>query len=305
MVVPRLSIVIATKNRSDRLAGAIESALAQTETDVEVIVVDDCSDDATPKVIEAHAAKDRRVRGLRQRRPSGAAATRNRGIGAANGEFVAFLDDDDRWVPYKASTQLEFFAANPAASAVSCQYEIVSENDGNSPMLYAGPASCTSGDLLWCNFVGGASVVMIRRDAFAELPAFDTELVTCEDWDFHMQCAAAGPIAILPEVLCRYTVHDDGRLTNPLQLRTGRIAWLRKHAAAMSAECLAYHRARLRVLGSGDGGARAALAVKIVATSSARVTRLIAEESLAARLGQRAGDPGRGMRRLHELIQPR
>jgi hypothetical protein len=71
----------------------------------------------------------------------------------------------------------------------------------------------------------------------------------------------------------------------------------------MSTECLAYHRARLRALGSGDGAARAAIAVKVAATSSPRVTRIIAEESLAARIGQRAGDPGRGMRRLHELIR--
>jgi glycosyltransferase involved in cell wall biosynthesis len=298
-----LSVVIATRNRSDRLAGAIDSALAQTDQDLEVVVVDDASEDDTPSVVERCTTKDKRVRGVRLRRAAGAAAARNRGLREAGGEFLAFLDDDDRWLPVKVETQLEFFATHPAAAAVSCQYEIVSELGADAPVRYAGPPSCTREDLLWCNFVGGASVVMLRREAFELLPSFDSELVTCEDWDFHMQCAEPGPIAILPEVLCRYTVHDDGRLTNPHQLRTGRIAWLRKHSAGMTAECLAYHRARLRVLGSGDGAARAALAVKVVATSSARVTRIIAEESLAARLGQRAGDPGRGMRRLHELIR--
>lgn len=298
-----MSVVIATRNRSDRLAGAVASALAQTEHDLEVLVVDDCSEDDTPAVMRRLSAEDRRVRGVRLRKPAGAAAARNRGIREASGQFLAFLDDDDRWEPSKAETQLEFLETHPGSPAVSCQYEIVSEAAGDAPMRYAGPSSTTHADLLWCNFVGGASVLMVRQAAFAELPAFDPDLVTCEDWDFHMQCAAMGPIAILPEVLCRYVVHDDGRLTNPHQLRTGRIAWLRKHAASMSTECLAYHRARLRVLGSGDGATRAAVAVKVVATSSARVTRIIAEESLAARLGLRAGDPGRGMRRLHELIR--
>jgi glycosyltransferase involved in cell wall biosynthesis len=277
--------------------------LEQTERDLEVIIVDDGSQDATPEVVARLQAEDSRVHRVRLRRSAGAAMARNRGLKQVTGDFFAFLDDDDRWVTEKAATQLEFLHANPAAPAVSCQYEILEEPSGFGPVRYAGPGHCTAGDLLWCNFVGGASVLMVRRASFAVLPAFDPELVTCEDWDFHMQCAAAGPITILPEVLCRYTVHDDGRLTNPLQLRTGRIAWLRKHSAAMSAECLAYHRARLRVLGSGDGATRAAVAVKVVATSSARVTRIIAEESLAARLGQRAGDPGRGMRRLHELIR--
>lgn len=277
--------------------------LEQTERDLEVIIVDDGSEDATPEVVARLHGEDSRVHGVRLRRSAGAAMARNRGLRQATGNFLAFLDDDDRWVTEKAATQLEFLQTNPAAPAVSCQYEILEEPSGFGPVRYAGPGACTAGDLLWCNFVGGASVLMVRRASFAELPAFDPELVTCEDWDFHMQCAAVGPITILPEVLCRYTVHDDGRLTNPLQLRTGRIAWLRKHSAAMSAECLAYHRARLRALGSGDGATRAAIAVKVVATSSARVTRIIAEESLAARLGQRAGDPGRGMRRLHQLIR--
>jgi glycosyltransferase involved in cell wall biosynthesis len=301
--LPRLSVVIATRNRSDRLAGAVRSVLDQTEPDLEVIIVDDGSDDDTPAVIARLRDEDLRVHATRLRRSAGAAMARNRGLKDATGDFLAFLDDDDRWVREKAATQLEFLDANRSSPAVSCQYEIVEEPSGFGPVRYAGPGVCSQQDLLWCNFVGGASVVMVRRSAFAELPAFDPELVTCEDWDFHMQCAAAGPITILPEVLCRYTVHDDGRLTNPLQLRTGRIAWLRKHAAAMSPECLAYQRARLRTLGTGDGAARAAVAVKVVATSSARVTRIIAEESLAARLGQRSGDPGRGMRRLHQLIR--
>jgi len=302
-VLSRVSVVIATRNRSDRLAGAVRSALAQTESDLEVLVVDDGSEDGTADAVARLAAEDGRVRGVRLRRSGGAAAARNRGLKEADGDFVAFLDDDDRWVEHKMASQLEFLDAHRAAPAVSCQYEIVSENDGNAPVRYAGPASCSREDLLWCNFVGGASVLMLRRAAFVELPSFDTELVTCEDWDFHMQCAAGGPITILPEVLVRYTVHDDGRLTNPLHLRNGRLAWLRKHSADMSAECLAYHRARLRALGTGDGAARAAVAVKVAATSSARVTRILAEESLAARLGQRAGDPGRGMRRLYELIR--
>ena len=74
---------------------------------------------------------------------------------------------------HKTASQLEFLDTHPAAPAVSCQYEIVSENDGKVPVRYAGPASCSREDLLWCNFVGGASVLMLRRTVFAELPSFE------------------------------------------------------------------------------------------------------------------------------------
>jgi GT2 family glycosyltransferase len=261
-----------------------------------VVVVDDASDDDTPaRVVELQA--DPRVRSLRTETQTGAAAARNAGVAATTGELIGFLDDDDAWLPEKAERQLSLFDSHPGVVEVASHYTVV---DGDAATVYRGPTRCTAAELLWCNFVGGMSVTMVRRSALDE-PALDPTLTTCEDWDLHLRCARRGGVVIVPEPLCRYSARPDGRLTTSPALRAGWVAFVRKHASAMSTECLAYHRARLRLLGEEGLGEGAAFAA-VIATTPPRVTALVARESLAGRLGARAGDPGRGMRTLHRLV---
>jgi glycosyltransferase involved in cell wall biosynthesis len=110
---PQLSVVIPTRERPGRLKKAIESARSQSSVALEIIVVDDASSDETPAVVEAAAASDERVRPLRLGHPSGAPAARNAGIRASRGELIAFLDDDDEWLPDKSRVQIDFLRANP------------------------------------------------------------------------------------------------------------------------------------------------------------------------------------------------
>ena len=101
----KVSVIVPTFDRVAVLREAVESVLAQTHRDLEVVVVDDGSTDATPELVAAFAAGDARVRYERQAN-AGAAAARNTGLAAASGDFVAFLDSDDSWVPWHLSLML-------------------------------------------------------------------------------------------------------------------------------------------------------------------------------------------------------
>src|SRR5262245_1076820 len=126
----RVSIVIPAYNQAAYLGEAIGSALAQTHQDVEVIVVDDGSTDATPEVC-ARFASDARVRTIRTAN-GGVAAARNRGITAASGAYLCFLDADDRYHPTKVATQAAMLDAERGIAFVYC--DIVEIDEGGAPV---------------------------------------------------------------------------------------------------------------------------------------------------------------------------
>ena len=106
---PRVSVIIPTYNRGWTLQAAMDSVLAQTYLDFELIVVDDGSSDDTAEILAAYGPEVKRIRQAN----AGVSAARNTGIRAARGELVAFLDSDDRWLPDKLKVQVDFFAVRP------------------------------------------------------------------------------------------------------------------------------------------------------------------------------------------------
>jgi glycosyltransferase involved in cell wall biosynthesis len=102
-----VSVVIPTRNRSQCIDSAILSVLAQTYTDLEVLVVDDGSTDNTAQVVEEYARKDARIRLIQHSHGKGAQAARNTGIHAAQGQWIAFLDSDDQWLPDSLDVRLQ------------------------------------------------------------------------------------------------------------------------------------------------------------------------------------------------------
>ena len=116
---PRVSVVIPTHNRAEWLPRAVASVLAQTWTDFELLIVDDHSTDETPALIARFA--DRRIRSFRHERNMGQSKALNTGIEHARGEYVAFLDDDDEWLPGKLAAQVALLdAAPPEVGLVYC-----------------------------------------------------------------------------------------------------------------------------------------------------------------------------------------
>ncbi|HYD10055.1 MAG TPA: glycosyltransferase family 2 protein, partial [Acidimicrobiales bacterium] len=192
---PLVSVVVPTHDRSALVVRAVRSATSQTVDDIEVLVVDDGSSDDTPAVLAELAADDRRLRVLRHEEARGAPAARNTGIDHATGAYLALLDDDDEWLPTKLERQLAQFVDDPSLALVGCHHALVA--DDGATVAYRGPTACTRAELLWCDFVGGSSLGLVRRDAFpAGLPRFDPDLPTCQDWDYWVRCAEHGAIAI-------------------------------------------------------------------------------------------------------------
>ncbi len=104
---PTVSVIIPTYNRANLVSRAIKSVLNQTYQDFEIIVVDDCSEDNTEEIVKSF--NDSRIRYIKHKKNKGGSAARNTGIKRARGKYIAFLDDDDEWLPSKLEKQIMLF----------------------------------------------------------------------------------------------------------------------------------------------------------------------------------------------------
>ncbi len=296
-----MSVVIPTHDRAERVVAAMRSVAAQTWPNWELIVVDDASSDATPDVLAAAASGDPRLRVVRHDQARGGSAARNTGIDAAGGEYLAFLDDDDEWLPTKLAEQMAYLDAHPSVGAVSC-WQVI-DDGAATPMPFRGPTDITFADLCWDNFCGSASFCLLRRTAFTVEPRFDTALPAAQDWDVWLQCARGAAVAVVPEVLCRYAAHGDDRITGSRDKRvTGRQAIVARYGGSMTTECRAYHEASIALIGVDAPASEAKVLAGLLTHGHAAAAWALTTAAIAGRLGDRAGDPGRGARRLHRVI---
>lgn len=192
-----VSVVTPTYGRPQFLAAAIESALSQSHPPFEIIVVDDASPDDVEGTL-AEFADPARIRYVRQERNMGANAARNRGVALAKGRFVAFLDDDDVWLPKKTELQLVALKAQ-RAEACLCGYQVI---DGAGMQL----RNCDvlqADDVKQMRMVAGFSSLLVRRDVVEAL-GLDESLPCAQDWDFYARLVRRRPIAYVPQILYRY-----------------------------------------------------------------------------------------------------
>ena len=303
---PLLSVVLPTHDRADRLPAAIRSAAEQTFRNIEIIVVDDGSSDSTADVVDAIASKDPRIRYHRIDVAGGAANARNTGIALSQGEFIAFLDDDDAWHPAKVERQVGYMTENPSVGAVGCHHRIVVE--GRSRTLdWRGPTRLPAKALLWNDFAGGASFVALRRSAFDERDVrFDDRLPPCEDWDLWFRLARRRRFDVVPEVLCTYVYHGSAALSGTrTKLHHGHTRFIEKNRSEMSRVCLTYHEAKLKLIAAETQRERLVLHRRFLTQLPKGVRSIVAAESLAARVGSLVGDPALGARILWRAISRR
>lgn len=149
-----VSIVTPSYNASAFISQAIESVLAQTYTDWEMLIVDDCSTDHSAAIIRDYCRRNPRIRYLKTDAPSGSPAVpRNLGIAHARGRYIAFLDSDDVWLPRKLEEQLACFA-RPDTAIVFSNYEKVGANGERAGRVVAAPPQTTYRALLKGNVIG-------------------------------------------------------------------------------------------------------------------------------------------------------
>jgi glycosyltransferase involved in cell wall biosynthesis len=206
--VPEVSVVVAAYNQAPWLGDAIASVRAQTFTDWELIVVDDGSTDGTREVVARHE-DDARIRCLSQPRAERAAA-RNRGIAAASGRLIAFLDADDLWLPEKLARQLAALDAQPEAGFCYTPARFVDAAGASLPLRK--PKGTIAGDVFACLMRGNVIIlasVVARRAALERVGGFDASLRVygCEDWDLWLRLAREHPVAVVDEELTLYRRH--------------------------------------------------------------------------------------------------
>ena len=208
--MPQVSIVMAAYNHGAFISMAIESALAQTLGDIEILIVDDGSTDSTPEVVSPYLA-DPRVRYFRQNN-QGQASAKNFGISQASGEFVAFLDADDIWMPRKLERQIPLFA-DTMVGVVHCLREIIDPQGCKRPYR---PRSLPRGDVInemfIDNFVCFSSSI-VRRACFKELGVFDERLRLGIDYELWLRLASRYAFDHIDEPLVSYRT-GHGQLSN-------------------------------------------------------------------------------------------
>lgn len=187
--MPSVSVVLPTYNRLGTLERSLASVLEQSWADFELIIVDDCSTDATEAYIKT--LSDARVRYLRLDWNGGAASARNAGIQLATSEFIAFQDSDDEWLPGKLGDQLACLEQDSSLDIVFSSF--VKRYPGRELVIppEAIPGSDVSNRLALGNFIGTPTVVA-RRTVLLEAGGFDVTLRNHEDWDLWLTLASSG-----------------------------------------------------------------------------------------------------------------
>ena len=221
--MPLVSVIIPTYNSAKFLSRAIESVLTQTYRNLELIIVDDVSTDDTLSVIRSFVQKDPRISHMIMDVNSGGPARpTNRGLAAAKGEFIAFLDHDDEWLPEKLQEQVAFLqAASHDVGAVVCDVDLLTVDQARRP-IHVFPEYPTRESLLTAilcaNFFFMFSDLCVRRETLQAVGLLDERYVLGADHDYYIRLAQFCSIGVVHKPLIRYAVHPQNLSRGSLSL---------------------------------------------------------------------------------------
>jgi glycosyltransferase involved in cell wall biosynthesis len=238
MRTPVVSVVLPAYRSAEFVNQALDSIRAQTLTDIEIIIVDDCSPE---ECVRQYDIRDN-VTLIRHVERQGPAAARNSGIRAARGAYIALMDMDDIWLPDKLESQVQLMKSDGSVGLVYCHYTLVDERLqptgqqprpkplGDRPLLR----------LLKGNVIKSCSVVMIRRDALDRCGIFDESIVGTDDWDLWLRIASEFKVCSDPRPLVLYRTHSNQLSGDYAVMREGSIVvrerwlpWAAKEAPEM------------------------------------------------------------------------
>jgi glycosyltransferase involved in cell wall biosynthesis len=211
-VMPCVSVIIPVYNSAHFIGAAIDSVNAQTFQDFEILVVDDGSTDDLIGALEVYKGS---IQVMHQEN-AGPSSARNRGINAARGEFIAFLDADDLWAPEKLELQVKCLNENPDSAACFTECVYFNENGTTNADLWRRvPTSDKMFEALLTERFVHMSSLMVRRQALNEVGVFDEGLIGCEDYNLYLRIARYFSFQFLPQPLFQSRSHS-GKLSNNL-----------------------------------------------------------------------------------------
>ena len=225
---PKVSVIIPTFNRVELLERAIQSVVSQTFQDYEIIVVQNGPTESSKSIADQFSQNGILIHYLYDPIQGGANA-RNKGVLAAKGDYVAFLDDDDEWLPQKLSEQVSFLEQSSDVSLVSCRALRIKE-DGSVDVIPPDPASYLTYKtlILEGTVIPSLSSVMIRRECFDKVGLFNTAFLISDDHEFFLRIATRYGIFIMDKPLFRYNWHPNNISKNSLRMYTEKIAIIRQ-----------------------------------------------------------------------------
>ena len=201
-----ISVIIPTFNRSAMVKEAVESVLAQDYYGFEIILIDDGSTDDTLEVLDIYK-KDIRLLTQPNR---GVSAARNAGAACSNGDFLAFLDSDDIWLPEKLSEQVKFFNSNKDALICQTQEQWIRNGIRVNPKYRHTKLSGMIFKPSVSMCLVSPSAVMLKKSLFESMGGFDESLPACEDYDLWLRIGCTHPVFLINrELIIKRGGHDD------------------------------------------------------------------------------------------------
>ena len=206
---PKVSVIIPTHNRPQLLERALRSVASQTFKDFEILVVQNGANQDSKVVVERLAAEGTPIRYLYEPKPDPCHA-RNVGIRASRGQYIAFLDDDDEWLPEKLKRQVEVMGRSPNVGLVTCGIYYIDDTNGTTKTpsfkeTVSFKAFVTEGNLIWT-----LSSVLIRRECFDRVGLFDSRYPIANDYDLYLRLIKEYGFFLVIEPLLRYHRHHGG-----------------------------------------------------------------------------------------------
>lgn len=211
-----VTVIIPTKNRMPLLKRAIESVKNQSWTNIEIIIIDEASTDGTREYLSTLQQTDPLIKVIFNSKSLGAAQSRNLGIELAKGDFIAFIDDDDEWMPEKTRKQIYFLNNNSECIAATCDFQIINKKGKLGLKIKRIPITLDKQELLCYNFLGGASMCLAKTSALKKINGFNPSLPSCQDWDLWLKLSLVGKIGVLSEPLVRYYNQNEDRISSKL-----------------------------------------------------------------------------------------
>lgn len=206
--MPKVSVIIPTHNRAVPLQKAVKSVLEQSYADFEILVCDDASTDNTGEVIKGFS--DDRIRYTRHEKNIGVTAVRNRALGDSRGGYIAFLDDDDEWLPGKLEEQVGLLEkSTDKLGVVYTGVNCVDMKLGNLvKVLVPQYRGYILNDLLFHNFITTSSTV-VKKTCFETVGLFDPQFGYAEDYDMWIRIAAKFDFDYIAKPMINYALHLD------------------------------------------------------------------------------------------------
>lgn len=216
-----VSVVVPTYNRVEYLERAVESVADQTYDEIELLIVDDCSDvDVEERLDWSFSGAFERVEFIRHEENRGGSAARNTGIERATGEYIALLDDDDKWEPEKIARQVKRFREDDVG-AVFTGGRVVNER-GQTLRVARAPSTVPESSnltkrLLCRNFVGSCSVIMVAADVVDTVGTFDERFPSWQDQEWYVRLSRHCEFGAIPEPLVVYSEESPHRVSDNVE----------------------------------------------------------------------------------------